>query len=343
MNETLHSGTLTTRKAALIHLVFWLLIAYFTFVKNPIHAKFLVPNLFYCTYVMVFVSTFYVHYFVVMRRVFHPFNWKKLLLGLIVSYLFFTGMRWLVEQEITRVLFGEVNYTSTTLLNYLLDNMHYSSMPILFSSFLWLGIYFVRLLEYNHAIVEENQITEIKFLKAQINPHFVFNTLNNIYSMVYFKSDQSLLAIEKLSHVMRFTTYEAQKEKIYLQDEINYMKAYIELEQLRHQDAGEVKFTIQTRNDYLEVPPYILSPLVENALKHGVLTKEMTIEIDLKVDQQSLVFAITNEIGTQKKDKLGGIGLDNLQKRLQIHYPNKHTLTLTNAQNRFTAILTIAL
>lgn len=339
----LYKGILSGKKELIIHLIFWILTAYFTFVKNPFHARLVIPDLFYTTYLLVFTATFYFHYFIVMKQVFKSFRWKKLFAGMFISYLFFTGLRWLIEQVITGALFNKTNYIDPTFANYMLDNLHYSSMPIIFSSFLWLGIYFIRLLEYNQTILEENKNIEIKFLKAQINPHFIFNTLNNIYSMVYFQSDKSLTAIEKLSQVMRFTTYESQKEKINLPDEVDYIKAYIELEQLRHQETGFVNFTSEIENEHIEIPPYMLSPLVENALKHGVTSGNSPIDIRLSANKEQLIFKITNEIGTQKKDKLGGIGLDNLKKRLEIHYPNRHQLLLANENNRFTAALLITL
>ncbi|RFS21853.1 GHKL domain-containing protein [Chitinophaga silvatica] len=339
----LHKGILSKKAELLIHLIFWVLVAYFTFVKNPFHAQLFIPNLFYITYMIVFTGTFYFHYFVVMKQVFRSFQWKKLLAGIFISYLFFTGFRWLTEQRMTDILLNKTNYINPTLLNYMLDNMHYSSMPIILSSFLWLGIYFIRLLEYNKIILEENKNIEIKFLKAQINPHFVFNTLNNIYSMVYFQSDKSLTAIEKLSQVMRFTTYESQKEKIQLADEINYINAYIELEQLRHQETGYINFSSEIENKSIQIPPYILSPLVENALKHGTTSNQNPIDITITADNNQVNFRIKNEIGIQKKDKLGGIGLENLKKRLEIHYPNAHQLQFTNEKNWFTAELLIKL
>lgn len=194
-----HKKIISKKAEWLIHIVFWLLAVYFTFVTNPFLAKFSIPDLFYTTYLIVFVATFYFHYLIVMRKVFKSFRWKKLFIGIFISFLFFTGLRWIIEQNITDVLFDKTNYINPSVLNYLVDNMNYSSMPIIFSSFLWFGIYFIRLLDENRIILEENKNIEIKFLKAQINPHFVFNTLNNIYSMVYFKSEKSLPAIEKLS------------------------------------------------------------------------------------------------------------------------------------------------
>ncbi|MNY24967.1 Sensor histidine kinase YehU [compost metagenome] len=161
--------------------------------------------------------------------------------------------------------------------------------------------------------------------------------------MVYFKSDKSLPAIEKLSQIMQFTTYESQKERIKLSGEVSYILAYIELEQLRHEESAFTDLRIDTSlNEQVEIPPYILSPLVENALKHGVVSNAEPILVELKADKQQLTFRVENKIGTQKKDKLGGIGLDNLQKRLEIYYPDNHSLRITSENDRFTVELTIA-
>ncbi|WP_291285758.1 histidine kinase [Flavobacterium sp.] len=339
----MYKGTLSKRVEVFVHIIYWLLMGYFTFVKNLIQAKVYIPDLFLSTYMLVFVMTFYFHYFVVMKLVFKSFQWKRFFAGVIVSYLFFTASRWLLEQEISDVLFHRINYTNPTFFKYMEDNLHYSSMPVILSSLLWFVIYFIRLLEYNQHILEENKNTEIKFLKAQINPHFIFNTLNNIYSMVYFQSDKSLAAIEKLSQIMRFTTYESQKEKIKLADEIDYIKAYIELEQLRHQESAFIDFRIETENSSEEISPYILSPLIENALKHGITSNEKPIVIELRLADKKLHFKVTNDIAIQKKDKLGGIGLSNLRKRLEIHYPQKHQIKVVNQNNQFTAELEIEL
>lgn len=334
---------ISKKKEWLIHVVFWLLVTYFTFVTNSFQIKGLNADLFYTTYLIVFVSTFYFHYLVIMKKVFNSFRWKKLFVGVLISYLFFTGLRWGIEQNLTFVLFDKRNYINPLVFNYMIDNMKYSSMPIIFSSFLWFAIYFIRLLDENRIISEENKNIEIKFLKAQINPHFVFNTLNNIYSMVYFKSEKSLPAIEKLSQIMRFTTYESQKEKIKIIDEIGYIKAYLELEGLRHEENAFVHLNIEVENESLEIPPYILSPFVENALKHGAISNTKPIKVRFESYNQKLIFTVENEIGNHKKDKLSGIGLDNLRKRLEIHYPNRHVLELINQNNQFIAKLQIDL
>jgi hypothetical protein len=341
----MYKSSLSIKKEILIHLLFWVIWAYYSFIViGDTGIRLGKPGLFFTTGTILYIVAFYFNYLLILPKVFNPFNWKKALVGFLSIFILFSGLRYLTEQVITFHLFNIRNYPpDTSIFYYFYDNLYYTSQPAILSTVLWSVIFLIRTLEYNQIILEENKNTEIKFLKAQINPHFVFNTLNNIYSMVYFKSDKSLTAIEKLSEVMRFTTYESQKEKIKLSDEINYIKAYIELEQLRHQESAFVDLHIETGNEIVESPPYILSPLVENALKHGVASNAQPISIELKLRDHQLLFKVTNDIGTQKKDKLGGIGLDNLQMRLEIHYPKKHQLKLINENNRFTAILEIDL
>lgn len=326
-----------------LHLLFWLLILYFMLVGKPLSFEIPELDLFFKTYAVVFVLTFYFNYVVVMPKIFKDFKWIKLLAGIIITYLFFTLTRFVIEQILTNWWLGKVNYTNPVLGSYLLDNLAYSSKPIIFSSFLWLIVHVIRLLEYNKVILEEQKNTEIKFLKAQINPHFIFNTLNNIYSMVHFQSPESLSAIEKLSSIMRFTTYEAQKEHIALSEELDYIKAYIELEELRHYENNIVKWQSGIKDEKQRIAPYILSPLIENALKHGAYSEKDPIEINIISDDKSLNFEVINSIGNKKTDKLGGIGLDNLKNRLDMLYHGKYKLETTRLENKFKASIQIQL
>jgi len=341
----MYKSSLSAKKEIAIHLIFWLIWAHYSIIVTENNVlKIGKMHLFYVTGIAVYIVTFYVNYLFVLPRVFKPFSWRKVIPGFLVMFLFYSFLRYLTEEVIALRWAGVQNYTpGTGIAYYLYDNLFYSSKPIILSTVLWSVIFLIRTLEYNKLILEENKNTEIKFLKAQINPHFIFNTLNNIYSMVYFKTEESLPAIEKLSQIMRFTTYESQKEHIKLSDEIAYIEAYIELEQLRHKENTFVTLAVACENEQIEIPPYILSPLVENALKHGTASAASPIDIDLKTDSRKLVFKVANEIGKQQKDKLGGIGLDNLRKRLEIHYPGMYRLKLTNEHNRFTAELQIAL
>lgn len=341
----MYHPNLSRNKEVMIHLAFWLIWAYFGLVvigRDGI--GFARMELFSWTWVLVYAGTFYFHYLVILPHAFQPFSWVRLVAGSVLSLLFFCSLRYLIEQFLTLHLFGVQNYApGTGLFYYLHDNLFYASYPVILSSILWGALFVVRLLAYNKRILEENKNAEIRFLKAQINPHVVFNTLNNIYSMVYFRSENALPAIHQLSQIMRFTTYQAQQERIKLADELGYIQAYIDLEKLRHQGDGLVILEIPADFENIEIPPCILSPLVENAFKHRPIPDATPVSIRLKLEAHQLVFSVENQIGTAMKDHLGGIGLANLRHRLDIYYPRHHVLRATRENNRFIASLQLDL
>lgn len=348
MEAVNYKFSLTRRKEVIIHLVFWLLLAYFSFFQidrnSPFYFSFKPSDIFTVSWSLVFVISFYFHYWLVMPRIFKNFEWKKVAIGFLVAVLFFVGLRFLVEEVLLELLFGRSNYfKETSGWYYFYDNLYYSTFPIIPGTLIWLIIFLVRLLEYNNFVLEEKKNTEVKFLKAQLNPHFMFNTLNNIYSLVYFNSEKALPAIEKLSNIMRFTTYESQKERINLQEEIDYIRSLIDLEQLRQDKEFLVDMKLDLENPQQQIPPLLLTPLVENALKHSpaATKKETQVEIVLEQRESGLKLVVTNEIGDQNKDKTGGIGLENLKRRLLLHYPEKHNLLLTRLEPKFIAELTI--
>ncbi|SFF71379.1 Histidine kinase [Salegentibacter agarivorans] len=339
---------MTKKKEVLFHALFWLLFVYFELIQfdltNPYLFSIRKLDIFEISGGIIFLATFYINYILLLPWVFDKLNWKRGILSIASGYIFFISLRYFLEQILISQLIGHGNYfEGTSLSYYVYDNLYYGSFPLIISSILWILIFNVRLLEYNKHIVEEKSATEVKFLKAQLNPHFMFNTLNNIYSLVYFKSDKALPAIEKLGELMRYTTYETSKEKIDLQQEVNYIKSYIELDQLRHEDDNTVNFEIAIDKPFIQIPPFLLSPLVENALKHGKYNKYHPIFINLQQTGERLFFKITNKIGHQKKDKLGGIGLDNLKKTLVINYPDAHSLKINQDKQIFSAQLEIDL
>jgi hypothetical protein len=341
-------GAMTKRKEFLLHGLFWLLFTYFELIQfnleNPYLFNIRKLDIFEISASIVFLATFYFNYILILPKVFEKLNWNRILIGITSGFIVFIFLRYTLEEVLIDQFIGHGNYfEGTSISYYIYDNLYYGSFPLIISSILWILIFNVRLLEYNKHIIEEKSATEVKFLKAQLNPHFMFNTLNNIYSLVYFKSDKALPAIEKLGELMRYTTYETNKERIDLQQEINYIKSYIELDQLRHEDENTVIFEITVDKPKVQIPPFLLSPLVENALKHGKYNKENPILLNLKQTGNRLVFKITNKISNQKKDKLGGIGLDNLRKSLAINYPNTHSFVINQNQENFSGNLEIKL
>ncbi len=173
----------------------------------------------------------------------------------------------------------------------------------------------------------ENLIAELAFLKSQINPHFLFNSLNNIYSLAYQKSEKTPEAILKLSEIMRYMLYESNEDKVALSDEIRYLENYIELQKLRFKDNIYIKFDINGDPLGLMITPLVLISFVENAFKHGIATDiENPISIVLNLSDGKLLFHVSNIKSSMNKDITGGIGLQNVQRRLSLIYKDRYRL-----------------
>jgi hypothetical protein len=189
---------------------------------------------------------------------------------------------------------------------------------------------------------------ELDLLKFQVNPHFFFNTLNNLFSMARKHEDQSTAkGIAKLSHLMRYMIYDCNTDKIELEKEIEQIRNFIELQKLRFSkdDTVKINFNISGNTSQVRITPMLLIPFVENAFKHGVsLKKYSPIDINLFVENSTLLFSVKNNINKLIKgrdDRTSGIGLNNVKKRLQLLYPHKHTLSISDTNDEFEVKLQI--
>ncbi len=181
---------------------------------------------------------------------------------------------------------------------------------------------------------------ELQFLKSQLNPHFLFNSLNNIYSLAYQKSDKTADAILKLSEIMRYMIYESNDSWVALSKEVEYVQSYIELQKLRFKDGAAVELTLNGEIDNQHVVPLILISFVENAFKHGVANDpEDPIRINIIANQKILHFSITNKKSKTNKDAMGGVGLNNVERRLQLLYPDRYKLNIVNSATHYTSEL----
>ena len=186
--------------------------------------------------------------------------------------------------------------------------------------------------QIRESVEKQNIATELALLKAQINPHFFFNTLNNIYALTFTDVPVSRDAILKLSRMMRYLLYETQQDTSLLSQEISFIKDYIELMKLRLQSTTTVIFNQTEADKEYSVAPMLLLPFIENAFKHGISAlQKAKIQIDLIVEDGFLTMNILNHI-FRDKDTLtmesGGIGLVNTQRRLDLLYPGRHELTM---------------
>jgi hypothetical protein len=186
--------------------------------------------------------------------------------------------------------------------------------------------------------------TELSFLKSQINPHFFFNTLNNIYSLAIIKSEQTAPAVMKLSSIMRYILSETQKDFVPLSNEIEFTKNYIELQQMRLTDKVKLAFNVSGVTGDLHIAPLLFIPFVENAFKYGVSTKEHTsIDIQITATQQQIEFQARNTVATNISTHLDstGIGINNAKRRLELLYPGRYQLNISTEHNTYQVSLKI--
>lgn len=184
---------------------------------------------------------------------------------------------------------------------------------------------------------------ELAILKLQINPHFFFNTLNSIYFLARHKSDQTAGAVLKLSDLMRYIIYDSARPKVALTQELEYIRNYIQIQQLRLHERNHVNYSETGAFDNVMIEPLLLLPFIENAFKHGISPEEDTvIDIHVTLKDHALMMQVDNPvISDQLPENKGGIGLANIRKRLSLLYPGRHELDAGEQDGRYRVNLKI--
>ncbi len=268
---------------------------------------------------------------------------KKGIVITLCTYLFvgvpiMIALRFVIEEVILFHITGHHNYNMKylTLRSYVLDNLYFS----IYYNFVAIAFFGVQYERFKKLKEKELKLqirnAELSFLKSQINPHFLFNNLNNIYTLVYQHSANALPAISKLSDLLRYMLYQ-KDDHVSLIKEIEYLRNFIDLQLLRYDYVPEMKIDIQTDIDpALNIIPLSLIPFVENAFKHGNLKDPAhPLMINLEIENDVLVFKVGNQKSNNRKDATGGIGLENIKKRLALLNPTKYNLVINETTTYF--------
>lgn len=217
----------------------------------------------------------------------------------------------------------------------------------LFKSGLILGLsYLLKMNQRFSELKNEKLSAEVSYLKAQINPHFLFNTLNSLYALTLQKSDEASKAVLKLSGIMRYVVVESSKEHVSLSKEINYIEDYIELQKLRLDESVNLKVNIEGDSNNKQIAPLVLIPFIENAFKYGINPDEQSyISILIKIFENELYLEVENsivnaEISEEFKTEQG---IENTLKRLEFIYPKKHQFRVFESETVYTIQLKIYL
>jgi LytS/YehU family sensor histidine kinase len=192
----------------------------------------------------------------------------------------------------------------------------------------------------------EKMNAELSYLKAQINPHFLFNTLNSIYSLAIMKSDETPTAVVKLSGMMRYVLSEATTDFVSLEKEIIYIKNYIDLQKIRFGESISLEFSINGTTNGKKIAPLILISFIENAFKHGINAEEdSVIRIKINITAEELFLNVFNKkvaVHISEENK-SGLGVENTRNRLELLYSKRHKLSIYDAEEQYLVELSIIL
>lgn len=259
----------------------------------------------------------------------------------ILPYLFCVVILLLISYLIILNVFGFEFYDSRNLLDKRPSKftiiIFFNSVIIIIGTIIRLYEQWIENDRINKEIEVKKNKTELESLKNQLNPHFLFNSLNSIYSLSTKKSNDTPEAVIMLSELMRYMLYKANDKKVFLKDELQYIENYIKLQHIRIAKNKNVKINIKGVISTQKISPLLFISYIENAFKYGTdFNGNTEIEIDISVKDNELQFKCVNIIGNRSKDEeSSGIGMQNTKNRLELLYPNKHWLTTIENDNKF--------
>ena len=329
------------------HLLSWLLYGGYRFLDVFLHHQTtLRPGVWFtASFLLIVLVAFYLCYLEVYPRFLRPGRTGALVAALGGVVALFVGMRYLIEEALFPAVLGFHNYNLVGTAAYkvgfyLGDNLYFAIPVIVVSAAVWAGQAAVRRERENQLLRTEKRAAEVAFLRTQINPHFLYNTLNMLFSMAYPVARPVANAILKLSDLMRYMLHESADGQVELAQEIEYLHNYLALYRLRFPNNFFVDFTVTGEPAGRRVAPLVLIPFVENAIKHGVLDNPAhPVHIRLLIEGKKLQFEVENQRSDANKDATTGIGLPNLARRLELLYPERHALRVDAAGQRFATSL----
>lgn len=333
----------------LIHLAFWFYELVLLELFNELAYRHRLPpilnffNPLSLSQYFIYPLIFYINYFFILPFFYLRRKNYSLLIGswilLSISYI---ALRYFIQEYLLLKYFGICNYCDVPSRIFIFHNFFQGVTELILSStVIWFVIHRISD-EKNKITLEKAKLhAEKKFLQSQIAPHFMFNTLNNIYSMVFHQSAQSLPAIQRLADIMRYIASESASDKVTLHTEIKYLNDYIELQKLRSEEAA-IDFNVSGNQQSLTICPLLLISFIENAFTHGVINDTSNpVKINISISGNTLLMQVSNKINKSVQYNSSGIGLNNIRQRLELLYPGHFRLDTIENDGIFTSNLAI--
>ncbi|WP_299618964.1 histidine kinase [uncultured Tenacibaculum sp.] len=297
---------------AIVHVLFWVL---FCFISLFIFSEYYWSENPFLQYAFILVSIVYLNHFILL-----PFFVQK------KWYFIYTILFVLISFFATQFYCNVFTACGCTVMKCLSNYLWQTIVPLIFFSFIWLLFKYLGKEDEIRKAKEEKAAMELKFLKSQINPHVLFNNLNTVYSYAIEKPEETPDLILKLSENLKHVLYESNSDYISMEKEMNYIDNYIEFQKIRTAGIKDVHYHKYVASFEYKIAPLLLITIIENAFKHSTPRSNITIDISVKDDILTCFCENKyNEASITQKDR---IGLENLQKRLDLLYPNKHTITI---------------
>jgi len=304
----------------------------------------------YIAYLIINISLYFINYLILIpsftKHRQRAWLYVISVLGLLaITIVIKFGIAIMYKEEILKHFYPNKNkYEYQPYTHYIIQTLFVSGFFLVMSSLLKFAADWFSSQRIQSNLESEKKNMELQFLKSQLNPHFLFNSLNNIYSLAYQKSDKTADAILKLSEIMRYMIYESNDSWVSLNKEVEYVQSFVELQKLRFKDGAAVEVSINGEIDGQKIVPLILISFVENAFKHGVANDpEDPIKINIIANQKILHFSVSNKKSKTNKDAMGGVGLNNVERRLQLLYPERYKLNIVNSATHYTTELMLDL
>jgi sensor histidine kinase YesM len=330
-------------RTLLLHISFWVLYAVYRFFDfldfggADTWVYVLLPLSFY-------ITTCYIHYFLVLPLWIQKKKVWLYILCVVVLIVVNAFSKVVVEMKVYSALKPDFEFFQSIHTMSIVTGMWNTASFLLFTGMLRFTIDRFDLENKRKQLENEKLVAELNYLKAQINPHFLFNTLHNLNYLVYSGSKNATDVIIKLSNIMRYMIYEASKEKVQLVHELNYIRDYIHLESIRLNNAFKLTFEVDGNVQQIEISPLIFITLVENAFKHGVRdsVSDCWVKINLLVSDSVISFWVENKkLPVTTLEQPSGFGLENLRKRLSLTYPESHLLTIKETDTTYRINVTL--
>jgi two-component system LytT family sensor kinase len=328
------------------HVFFWIsMISFFVFIAYS-EGKIGLPRLLviFGIYGVINVGLFYLNYLVLIPRFLDKKKYKIYGVLILAAIIVFGLLKYGVALGFKDYLLTPVKGHVTTFWEYFFRTIFSSVIFLFLSTVLKFTIDWFLNERVQRDLENQRLTAELSFLKSQINPHFLFNSLNSIYSLAYQKSDTTPEAILKLSEIMRYMLYECNDNKVELTKELQYLQNYIDLQKIRFGNKAFINFEVNGEVTNQHIVPLLLISFIENAFKHGVANDPIApIVLKINLTDDHLYFFIQNKKHSHNRDASGGIGLINVRRRLDLLYPNKYNLEIRDEADTYTVQLSLVL